>query len=97
MLQRNKIILWRELDQGVVLLDPLAGCSYTLNTTGAFIWKKLDGNCSPNELATALCGNDIGTYEQALQDVDDILAALREHNLATESITPAQDMASQHL
>jgi hypothetical protein len=56
--------------------------------------ERLSGKSS---MATVLLANLQPLYAQALQDIEDILAALCEHNLAIESVTPAQDMAPQHL
>ncbi|QBD81735.1 PqqD family protein [Ktedonosporobacter rubrisoli] len=81
MLQRNQAVLWRELAGEAVLLDPQAGCSYNLNQVGTFIWKLLDGAHSPQEIATEIAQYyDIG-YEQALLDVEKLIANLQQHNL----------------
>jgi hypothetical protein len=93
MLQRNKTILWRELDQEVVLLDPMAGCSYTLNAVGAFIWNRLDGEHTTDEIAAAICEVYEVTYKQALQDIESMLVVLCKHNLVAGSAMPAQNVA----
>ncbi len=84
MLQRNTGILWRELDREAVLLDPKAGCSYNLNAVGTFIWKMLDGTHTPNHIATVMSETYEVTYEQALQDVENLLSDFRKHNLLCE-------------
>jgi len=84
MLQRKQAILWRELDGEAVLLSPVAGCSYSLNQVGTFIWKLLDGQHTPGDIATALCEVYEVEYEQAAQDLEHILAALQSNNLLQE-------------
>lgn len=88
MLQRNAAILWRELDGEVVLLSPAAGISYNLNQVGTFVWNLLDGKYSSADIATAICQVYEVEYEQALHDVEAILADLRSNNLVNEVPTP---------
>lgn len=87
MLQRNSSILWRELDGEAVLLSPSAGSSYNLNPVGTFIWKLLDGKHTPADIATAICQVYEVEFEQALQDVQAILADMRTNNLLSEAPT----------
>ena len=87
MLQRNSSILWRELDGEAVLLRPSAGSSYNLNPVGTFIWKLLDGKHTPADIATAICEVYEVEFEQALQDVQAILADMRTNNLLSEAPT----------
>ncbi|HYK85878.1 MAG TPA: PqqD family protein [Ktedonobacteraceae bacterium] len=87
MLQRNSSILWRELDGEAVLLSPSAGSSYNLNPVGTFIWKLLDGKHTPADIATAICEVYEVEFEQALQDVQAILADMRTNNLLSEAPT----------
>lgn len=88
MLQRKTSILWRELDGEAVLLSPSAGSSYNLNQVGTFIWKMLDGKHSSHDIATVICQAYEVEYEQALQDVENILVELRDNDLLNESVIP---------
>jgi hypothetical protein len=81
MLQRNTSILWRELDGEAVLLSPIEGCSYNLNQVGTFIWKLLDGEHTSIDIAQLICQTYDVEYEQAFQDVENILADLQQNNL----------------
>lgn len=99
MLQRKQAVLWRELDGEAVLLNPGAGCSYSLNQVGTFIWKLLDGQHTPGDIATAICEDYEVEYEQAIQDVEHILADLESNDLLQgypESRSIAQDNATTH-
>jgi Coenzyme PQQ synthesis protein D (PqqD) len=84
MLKRNTTVLWRELDGEAVLLNPNAGCSYNLNHVGTLIWKMLDGTHTPAEIASAVCELYEVEYEQAIQDVEHLLAEMHNNNLLSE-------------
>ena len=86
MLQRNTTVLWRELDGEAILLNPKEGCSYNLNHVGTLIWKMLDGEHIPNDIAKTICELYEVEYEQALQDVELLLNDFRENNLLSDSI-----------
>jgi len=90
MLQRNSAVLWRELDGEAVLLNSAAGCSYNLNQVGTFIWKLLDGKHTPDDIATAMCEAFEVEHEQALRDVERIMAELESNDLLVNSVTPPQ-------
>ena len=94
MVQRNAAILWRELDGEAVLLSPAAGSSYNLNAVGTFIWKLLDGKHSRADIATAICQIYEVEYEQALQDMEDIIVELCSNNLVNEVPTPLDKTAT---
>ncbi len=89
MLQRNTKVLWRELEGEAVLLDPKAGCSYNLNHIGTLIWKMLDGDHTPEQIAGAICEAYEVEYEQALHDVEGIIAELNQHELLNEALSPS--------
>lgn len=85
MLQRNNAVLWRELDGEAVLLNPAAGCSYNLNQVGTLIWKLLDGKHPLYDIATIICEKYEVEREQALQDIEQLLADMRSNNLLSEA------------
>ncbi len=87
MLLRNTSVLWRELDGEAILLNPKAGCSYNLNHVGTLIWKMLDGEHTPDEIAKIICELYEIAYEQALQDIERLLDELRDNNLLSDGIS----------
>jgi hypothetical protein len=91
MLQRNEAVLWRELDGEAVLLYPAEGCTYNLNRVGTVIWKSLDGNHTPNDIASVICLEFEVEHEKALQDVEQMLTELLNNKLLLE------DVSSPHL
>lgn len=87
MLLRNKTVLWRELDGEAILLNPKEGCSYNLNNVGTLIWKMLDGEHSPGDIARTVCELYEVEYTQALQDVERLLDELRGNNLLSDGFS----------
>ncbi len=53
----------------------------TFNETGAFIWKKLEENLSNDQIAKALTLEYNVTHQQALADVEEFVAYLKEKNI----------------
>lgn len=99
MLKRKQTILWRELDGEAVLLNPEGGYSYSLNQVGTLIWSLLDGAHTSADIARAICEDYEVEYEQALQDVDQILVDLLENHLVqdtSETHTAIQDYVEKH-
>lgn len=85
MLERNQAVLWRELDGEAILLDPKEGCSYNLNNVGTLVWKMLDGRHTTGDIVTAICTFYEVEYEQANQDVEQLLDDMRKNNLVVTS------------
>lgn len=54
----------------------------SLNESGAFLWNKLSGGCSEEDLVTSLMQEYEGVEEEtAKQDVSEFVALLEENNL----------------
>ncbi len=83
MLVRNASVLWRELDGEAILLDPQAGCSYTLNPVGTLVWTLLDGQHNTEDIVATICKAYEVEPEQASQDVEQLLDDLLTNKLAT--------------
>ena len=92
MLQRNKLVLWRDLDGEAVLLNPLVGCSYNLNRVGTLIWKMLDGKHSTSDIATRISELYEVESDQALRDLENILDDMAKNDLLDKP-TSAQTVA----
>jgi hypothetical protein len=90
MLLRNTSVLWRELDGEAILLNPKEGCSYNLNNVSTLIWKMLDGEHTPEDIAKTICELYEVEYEQALQDIERLLDELRDNNLLIDGVSPSQ-------
>jgi Coenzyme PQQ synthesis protein D (PqqD) len=90
MLLRNTTVLWRELDGEAILLNPKEGCSYNLNNVGTLIWKMLDGEHTPDEIARTVCELYDVEYAQALHDVERLLAELLDNKLLSDGVPPSR-------
>jgi len=66
---------------GAAILDAMKGTISTLNPTGAYIWRALELGEQLEDIVAAL-GRETGEHSDTIQlDVDNFIAALREHNL----------------
>lgn len=76
-------VIWRETDDGVVIVDPQAGDVRALNGVGSDIWKMVGDNQPLNAIHTQLMDDYGITPEQAQNDVSAFLKQLSERNLIT--------------
>ena len=74
-----------ELDDDLVLYDPLNGQSFVLNATGRLVWSLCDGARSPLAIAGELAAGFGVEGEQALSDVDELLDNLRTAGLLEQN------------
>lgn len=59
-------------------------CLITLNEVGAFLWQKLNAECTVADLVEAVLGEYDVTADIATADVERFVASLREKNLLDE-------------
>ena len=90
MLLRNTAVLWRELDKKTILLNPKEEYSYNLNIVNTLIWKMLDREHTPDDIAKTVCELYEVEYEQALQDIKQLLNELRDNNLLSDGVSPSR-------
>lgn len=80
---KNNYLL-REIS-GEYMLVPLGDSSFnsmvTFNETGAFIWRKLEEGLKEDEIANALTLEYNVKYNQALEDVKELIGYLKENNV----------------
>jgi hypothetical protein len=66
---------------GAAILDATRGTISTLNSTGAYIWRALEVGEAVEDIVATL-GRETGERPDTIRlDVDNFIAALREHNL----------------
>jgi hypothetical protein len=56
-------------------------CIITLNEVGAFLWQKMEVECTESDLVAALLAEYDVTVDVAIADVHRYVSALREKNL----------------
>ncbi len=77
----NPDIIWRVLDDGVVLVSPSAGKVRVLNEVGSFVWQLLDGTRTVAQIEQEIAANfDVGS-EKAAFDVNNFLEELAAKDL----------------
>ncbi len=82
---KQKFLL-REID-GEYLLVPLGNSNQqftsliTMNETGAFIWKRLEQNKTPEQIATDLSKEYQVSFDKAKTDVVKFIAYLRQKSV----------------
>ncbi len=73
-------------DDGALLFNPESGEVQILNTTGAFLFRLLDGSHSREDLVGCVMREyDIGNREAAEKDVDEFLGTLKDKRLVGDA------------
>jgi hypothetical protein len=73
--------VWREIADEVVILDVPTTTYLNLNKSARVLWKRLDGGATPTELAAELVASYGIPRDEAANDVQDFLGALRARSL----------------
>jgi SynChlorMet cassette protein ScmD len=76
------LVLREEFDDWAVLFDPDTGDSFGLNPVSVFIWKRLDGNHTLEEIMKALQSECDDAPEDAETCVKEFIDDLLEKGLA---------------
>jgi hypothetical protein len=79
--QHHPQVIWRVLDDGVVVVSPQQGQVRVLNPVGTTIWGLIDGRRTVTDLALALTEQYDVTLEEAGNDLHTFLAELTERGL----------------
>lgn len=74
-------LIWRELDDGTVVVTPDEGKVRVLNRTGTSIWLQIDGQHSLTDIAGQLAAYFEVSQEQAVSDVTTFLTELTQKGL----------------
>ncbi|HVR96943.1 MAG TPA: PqqD family protein [Thermoanaerobaculia bacterium] len=74
-------VLFRELGEEAVVLDPESGIYYGLNEVGTTAWKLLAGGSRLGEVKTALLAAYDAPPERIWSDLIDLIHDLSEHRL----------------
>jgi SynChlorMet cassette protein ScmD len=72
------LVLREEFDDWAVLFDPDTGDGFGLNPVSVFIWKRLDGKHTIQDITKELCENCEDAPENAGQQVNDFIKELVE-------------------
>lgn len=74
-------LIWREVDDQVIVLDKRSWSYLSINDTGALLWKQIAAGATHAELVARLQG-DYGLDEAtAARDVETFVSKMAEHGL----------------
>ena len=79
----NPELVWRPLDDELVIVRPSDGQIRVLNGVGSFIWQAVDGKRSTADVAYLVCSEYEVSPEEALADVIEFLDKLSQDELVT--------------
>jgi len=83
VVQNPKVVFREEFDNWAIIFNPDSNETYGLDSLSAFIWKKLDGKHSIEEIAKLLEKECIDTVpENAKEDITDFIKDLVNEGLA---------------
>jgi len=74
-------LIWRAMDDGLVIVSPEEGKVRVLNESGSLIWSLVDGNRSIGEIAVILSERFEVTADQAHRDVNEFLRSMARKGL----------------
>lgn len=78
----SMIVLREEFDDWAILFDPDTGEAYGINPVGVFIWKRLDGHHTTDEIYNELCKNCEDMPADAKLYIQDFIEVLVEKGYA---------------
>ena len=77
----SSTLIWRELDDGTVIVTPEEGKVRVLNHTGTTIWLMIDGGYSLVDIAEKISRKFEVSIEEASEDLENFLADLTRKGL----------------
>lgn len=81
VLKANPMLAWREIDGSIVIISPELSMVHELNPTASFIWRKVDGKRTTDEIAEQLAAEFDVSRESALADVHELVENLVANSL----------------
>jgi hypothetical protein len=76
-----KSLPWREVDGEIVALDLASSTYFTINGSGAVLWRALSDGATRSDLVAALVDRYEIEHELAEVDVDDFIASCRANDI----------------
>ena len=78
---RAEDVIWREIDDDIVVIKDDGVKVHVLNKTAARIWEMCNGDLGPDEIAANLCERYDVSFERASTDVRNVMAKMVEIGL----------------
>lgn len=94
-MDRNKLvwakdIIWRRIDNEIVIIKDDGLSNHVLNSTAASIWEMCGSGCEVGDIVSGLCERYDVSVDDARADVEDTLARLVEAGLLERAGVEAQ-------
>ena len=80
------IVLREEFDDWALLYDPRSGQVFGINPVGVFVWKRLDGKHSTEDIISELRKNCDNLPDQASAEVESFIQDLKKKGLAGSEV-----------
>ena len=74
-------LIWRDMDDGTVLVSPEGGQVRVLNEVGSLVWQIMDGHKSSAAISHQIAQEYDITDEKAARDVEKFLSELDQREL----------------
>lgn len=81
--KKNPDIIFKNVREEMVLLNPVSGKYYGLNKVGCAFWGKIDGKRSLSELVSLMLEDFNVEKERLTKDIEDLMKTLTENKLVT--------------
>jgi hypothetical protein len=78
---RNPELVWRLVDDELVIVRPSDGQIRVLNDVGSFVWRALDGRREVSDLAHLVCDEYQVSLREAVDDIQLFLDPLVEDGM----------------
>ncbi len=80
---RGPDVIWRKMGEEMVLLNVKNENYYSLNEVGSRVWELIDGQATPDQIASRVAEEYDAPEEQVESDVMELLRDLRLQELVT--------------
>jgi hypothetical protein len=77
----NPELIWRPVDDELVIVRPSDGQIRVLNGVGAFVWRSMDGRRTVGDIAGLVCAEYEVSLEEAETDIRQFLEPLTEDGM----------------
>ncbi len=82
--EKTKEIIWKVVDDEVLLLDTASAYYFSLNETGSEIWKLLDSGKTAEEVTEIMAGLYETERETIRQDIDELIVQLQSEKILVQ-------------